>query len=465
MNTKSIARILTAAGLLVGSRRVAPGTARRNITGTISSAERPAIAVADMRGTGDAQRNMGIFNSTLWDELQNAGILKMVAKSVYPLEVPQRPQDFKPPAVPANARRGTPPTRTGPWLTDWSGPPVSANYLAFGYTAVQDNRLVLYGWLFNTGQPDVASAQVIGKLYFGTLDADGAKKVARDFAADILQQFGAKSLAGTKIYFVSDRSGTKEIWSMDYDGSHQQRLTQYKSTSSMPAVSPDGKMFAFTTYAGGNPQIRVHSVETGRRLPFYNPVSSVVETPEFMPDGKQMLFATAVNGWVQICISNLDGGNFRRISNVRAIEVSPKVNPKTGTDMLFISGRGGRQQLWHMNLDGTDLQQFTTGEGDVANPAWSPSGQQIAFAWTRGYEPGNFNIFVMDVAARKPVQLTQGTGRNENPWWAPDGVHLVFTSKRGNSTQIYTMLSDGTNVQQLTTQGNNIQPVWANGVN
>ena len=465
MKTKNFPKTLSPVALLLAAATLLQGQQQPQIQGLITSSERPAIAVADMRGTGDAQRNMDTFNSTLWDELQNAGILKMVAKSVYPLEVPQRPQDFKPPAVPANARRGTPPVRTGPWLTDWSGPPVSANYLAFGYTAVQDNRLVLFGWLFNTGQPDVASAQVIGKLYYGTLDADGAKKVARDFAADILQQFGAKSLAGTKIYFVSDRSGTKEIWSMDYDGSHQQRLTQYKSTSSMPAVSPDGKMFAFTTYAGGNPQIRVHSVDTGRRLTFYNPVSSVVETPEFAPDGKQLLFATALNGWVQICISNLDGGNFRRISNVRAIEVSPKVNPKTGTDMLFISGRGGRQQLWHMSLDGTDMQQFTTGEGDVANPAWSPSGQQIAFAWTRGYEPGNFNIFVMDVAERKPVQLTQGSGRNENPWWAPDGVHLVFTSKRGNSTQIYTMLSDGTNVQQLTTQGNNIQPVWANGVN
>ncbi len=462
MNIKSISRILASAVLLAAGASLFGQ--QPQIQGLITSSEKPAIAVADMRGTGDAQRNMNIFNSTLWDELQNAGILKMVSKSVYPLNVPQRPQDFKPPAVPVNARRGTPPVSNGPWLTDWSGPPVSANYLAFGYTAVQDNRLVLFGWLFNTGQPDVTSAQVIGKLYFGSLDADGAKKVARDFAADILQQFGAKSLAGTKIFFVSDRSGSKEIWSMDYDGSHQQQLTQYKSTSSMPAVSPDGKMFAFTTYAGGNPQIRIHSVETGRRLPFYNPVSSVVETPEFTPDDKQMLFATAVNGWVQICIANTDGGNFRRISNVRAIEVSPKVNPKTGTDMLFISGRGGRQQLWHMNLDGTDMQQFTTGEGDVANPAWSPSGQQIAFAWTRGYEPGNFNIFVMDVAARKPVQLTQGTGRNENPWWAPDGVHLVFTSKRANSTQIYTMLSDGTNVQQLTTQGNNIQPVWANGV-
>jgi TolB protein len=71
----------------------------------------------------------------------------------------------------------------------------------------------------------------------------------------------------------------------------------------------------------------------------------------------------------------------------------------------------------------------------------------------------------MDVAKRQPIQLTQGVGRNENPWWAPDGVHLVFTSKRGNSTQIYTMLADGSNVHQLTTQGNNIQPVWANGVN
>ena len=114
---------------------------------------------------------------------------------------------------------------------------------------------MLYGWLFNTGQQDVASAQVIGKLYFGSLDADGAKKVARDFAADILTVRRQEPGRNQNI-FVSDRSGAKEIWSMDYDGSHQQRLTQYNSTSSMPAVSPDGKLFAFTTYAGGNPQIR-----------------------------------------------------------------------------------------------------------------------------------------------------------------------------------------------------------------
>ncbi len=155
-----------------------------------------------------------------------------------------------------------------PWLTDWSNPPVKANYLAFGYTGVQGDRLVLSGWLYNVGQPDPSSAQVIGKLYYGTLDAAGAKKVAREFAADILQQFGAKSLDGSKIYFVSDRTGNKEIWSMDYDGSNQHEMTHYKSVSTMPTVSPDGKTVAFTTYALGNPKIMLYSkTETDRQAP------------------------------------------------------------------------------------------------------------------------------------------------------------------------------------------------------
>ena len=440
---------------------------RNDISGVIAGGERPAIAVPDLRGSGEAQQHMDVFNTTLWNELEGSGVLKMVSKSLYPLDIPQVPGDFKPPTVTNPVQRGkqSQTIKNGPWLTDWTSPPVQANYLAFGYTGVQEGRLVLFGWLFNVGQPEVQSAQVIGKLYFGDLNAAGARQVARDFAADILKQFGGQSLSGSKIYFVSDRTGNKEIWSMDYDGANQKALTSYKSISSMPAVSPDGKMVAFTTYARGNPQIMIHSTETGRRLNFYNPVSSVVETPEFTPDGKHLLFATSIDGWVQLAMANLDGGQMHRLSQVRAIEVSPKVNPKTGTDILFISGRSGsNEQLYRMNLEGGDLERLTTGEGYVDNPSWSPDGHHIAFAWTRGYEPGQFNIFVMDVGDRKYVQLTHGNGRNENPYWAPDGAHLVFSIKRG-TTQIYTMLADGTEVHQLTTQGNNLQPVWAKGIN
>jgi len=430
----------------------------------LTKGERAVIALPDLRGAGDAQRFMDAFNQTLWNDLEASGLFRMAPKSLYPLEVPQRPEDFRPPLPSAPSRAGVPqpPRRQGPWLSDWSGPPVNANYVAFGYSAVQADQFVLRGWLYNVVQNDLANAQVFGKLYLGPLSEEGARKTAQELAADILKQFGGASLAGTKIYFVSNRAGrgVKEIWGMDHDGSNEKPLTSYSSVCTTPAVSPDGTMLAFTSYAAGNPAIFLHSLETGRRLRFYGPVSSMTATPEFTPDGRQILFSYSIGGWPQIAIANLDGSELRRISYVRAIEVEPKVNPKTGAEIVFVSGRAGAQQIFRMNLDGTDVRQFTPSEGQASNPAWHPDGQHIAFAWTRGYAPGHFNIFVMDAATRSYVQLTHGAGRNENPSWAPDGRHLAFSSNRNGGQQIFTMLADGTQVRQLTTQGQNTMPVW-----
>jgi TolB protein len=432
------------------------------ITGVITEGEKAAIAVPDFRGAGEAQKVMNAFNATLWSELDGSGILKMVGKTYYPLQVPQQPADFKPPTGTSK-------------MTDWSGAPVSANDLAFGYSGVTpDGQLVLYGWLYNLSQSTPETAQLISRSYFGPLNDDGARKVAREFAADILKFFGATSLSGSKIYFVSDRTGNKEIWSMDYDGSNQRQLTRYKTITSQPTVSPNGKLLAFNTYpqemrnghvVDKNPVIMIHSTETGNKLAFYNQESSNVETPEFSPDGQRLFFSVAFDAYAQLCTSNLQGGDFQRISRNRFIEVSPKINPKTGRDMLFISGRSGPAQLWHSNIDGTGAEMLTMGEGEVANPSWRPDGQAIAFAWTRGYEIGGFNIFVMDTGSHKYLQITRESGKNENPSWAPDGIHIVFASTRARKSQIYTMLADGSHVQALTTQGNNSQPVWAKAIN
>ncbi|HTW65024.1 MAG TPA: hypothetical protein VME17_10430 [Bryobacteraceae bacterium] len=444
------------------------------INGVINkTGEKPTIAVPDLRGSGQAQQFMGAFNTTLYHDLSTSGQLKMVPKTLYPTQVPQQPNDFRQPAAGQQSQ--------GLWLTDWSGPPPSANYLAFGYTAVQNNQIVLYGWLYDVRQSTPSSAQILGKVYLGSLDEAGARSVAQQFAADILKQFGAASLIGTRIYFVSDRTGHKEIWSMNYDGSDQKQFTNYRSITTFPAVSPDGTKIAFTSYPVlpssryaeaarfgvqnenlGQPRIYVHSLESGRKLVYYNQHASMNAASDFMPDSRHLLIYSTANGnGAQIYETDLDGSDLHRITNSQSIEVEPKVNPKTGMDIVFVSGRGGTPQIYRMNIDGTDVARLTTGEGDAVNPAWSPDGEHIAFAWTRGYEPGNFNIFVMDVASRNYVQLTHGAGRNENPSWAPDGIHIVFSSNRSGREQIYTMLADGSQVQQLTTQGNNEKPVWS----
>ncbi len=419
----------------------------------IISNQKTVLAVPDLHGSGAAQNFMGAFNDTLFSDLQSSGFFDMAPKGMYPLQVPQRPEDFRQPPRPGTSMGGLA-------LSDWASPPVSANFLATGYTAEQNGQIVLYGWLFDVGQPNLANAQVLGKRYFGTVDEAGARQVAHQFAADILAHWGGTSLFGTKIYFVSNRTGHKEVWSMNPDGSNQKQLSSLKSISIMPAISPDGSKLAFTSYASGNPAIFILSTETGRRLPFYNQRASLNATPDFTPDGKQLLYASSASGYTQIYVANLDGSGLRRISSSRAIEVEPKMNPKTGNDIVFVSGRTGPQQIFRMSFDGTGVERLTNGEGEASNPSWHPNGQVIAFSWTRGYATGNFNIFLMDVASREYSQLTHSEGRNENPSWAPDGRHLVFMSTRNGSHQIYTMLADGTQVHQLTSSGNNWTPVW-----
>ncbi len=419
---------------------------------TINPGKIPVFAIPDFRGSGGAQQYMNAFNSTLWSEIQQSGAFTMAAKTSYPLKVPQQPSDWRQPS---------------PWLTEWSGPPVSAEWLAFGYTAPQDGQLALRGWLYNVGVADVSGAQVIGKVYFGPMTEAGAKKIAREFAADILARFGLQTMAGSRIFFVSDRTGNKEIWSMDYDGSNQAQVTRYGSISTFPVVSHDGSKVAFTSYAQGAPKIYVHSTETNRKLVFYNQSSASSAPGDFTPDGKQLLFYSNSGGlrYFQIFSASAEGGNLRRISSANAIEVEPKVNPKNPSDIVYVSGRSGPAQIYRMNMDGADNVRLTNGEGEAGNPSWHPDGQHIAFKWTRGFEPGNFNIFVMDIATRNTTQLTHGSGRNENPVWAPDGVHIAFSSKRGRATQIYLMQANGQEVKQLTTQGNNMMPAWAKAAN
>jgi TolB protein len=346
-------------------------------------------------------------------------------------------------------------------MSDWSGPPVSAHYLAFGYTAAQNGVLVLYGWLFDLSRGTAAEAQVIGQRYTGSVDEAGARKVAHEFAADILAKLGGQSLFGTHIYFVSNRTGHQEIWMMDPDGKNQRQITHYNSDSIEPVASPDGTKVAFTSWAHVTPGIFVFSVDPVRELRFYNQSASVNSSPSFAPDGKQIIYSSSSGKCCRIFIANLDGTGFRAVSSLAAIDTEPKINPKTGSEILFTSGRSGPQQIYKMNMDGADVERLTDGTGEAGNPAWHPDGQIMAFAWTRGFMAGNWNIFLMDVASRRIMtQLTHSEGKNEHPSFAPDGNHLVFASTRHGRDQIYTMLADGTQVQPLTTQGTNNRPFW-----
>jgi len=435
--------------------------------GTITAGQKRTIAIPVFKGVGEAQSFMGAFNETLNADIGGSGIVKIGSRSFYPAFTPQQPSDFTTPPPVIQSPRGkkgemTMPTNGGGhWMSDWSGPPTSANYVAIGYTAPVNGVLVLYGWLFDLSSGNVTQGKVLEKRYNGSVDEAGARKVAHEFAADIMALFGGQSLFGTHIYFDSNRTGHQEIWMMDYDGKNQRQVTHFNSDSIEPSVSADGMRIAFTSFAHQAPGIFLFQVDPPRDLRFYNQSASVNSSPSFTPDGKQIVYSSSSGRCCRIFIANIDGTGFKPITSAGSLDTEPKVNPKTGNDIVFSSGRSGPEQIYRMNMDGGDMERLSEGTGEAANPSWHPGGQIIAFAWTRGYSAGAWNIFVMDVASRQYNQLTHGEGKNEHPSWAPDGKHIVFASTRNGKYQIYTMLADGSQpAQVLTTAGSNQRPVW-----
>ncbi|HWJ48051.1 MAG TPA: hypothetical protein VNS62_10380 [Candidatus Udaeobacter sp.] len=173
-------------------------------TGTGLGVEKVRLAVADFKPSTNDPANAALlktFNDTLWNDLDVSGVVELVSKSFYPLQVPGQPPEVN--------------------FMAWSAPPPNAGMLAFGNLGVAGGKLTVQGWLFDV--KNTQNPQVLGKQYADAAGDAAARVMAHKFADEIIFRLGGgiQGIAETEIYFVSDRTGHKEIWAMDYDGSNQ----------------------------------------------------------------------------------------------------------------------------------------------------------------------------------------------------------------------------------------------------
>ncbi|MFZ0315036.1 MAG: Tol-Pal system beta propeller repeat protein TolB [Candidatus Korobacteraceae bacterium] len=414
-------------------------------TGTGLGVEKIRLAAPDFKlvATDTGTQNLATtFDTTLGNDLQAAGIFDMVSRSFYPMSIPGAPQDVH--------------------LSDWSSPPPNASMLAFGNLGVQGGYLNVQGWLYDTKNPQ--SPQVLGKQYREEANDGNARLIAHRFADEIIFRLGGgvQGIAETKLYFVSARGGSKEIWQMDYDGAGQKQLTHLGSIALSPHVSPDGSRVAFSGVTKDGWQILMYSLELNRLVSFPH-FGGDNYSPAWSSDGQNLAFSSSRTGNTEIYAVNALGANVRRLTENKSPDVSPTWNPKTNAQIAWVSGRTGLPQIYTMASDGTNAGRVTD-QGYAVSPSWSPNGQFLAFAWVRHYgpgAPGASDIYIMDVASKQWAQLTHDGGRNDFPSWSPDGRHIVFQSNRTGKVQIWTMLADGSQQRQLTTSGENSQPNWS----
>jgi TolB protein len=418
-------------------------------TGSNLGNARIRLAAADFKLVGADPQTPALkatFDSTLFSDLQNAGIFDMVSKSFNPQAAPGSPQEIN--------------------LSQWSTDPANAAMVAFGALSATNGRLVVYGWLFdarNTGSP-----QVLGKQYNETASEDMVRTIAHRFADEIIYRLGGgiNGIAETKIYFISSRTGSKELWVMDYDGQNQHAITHLGTISLSPRISPDNSRIAFASLGKQGWAIRMYSLELSRLVSFpTGAVGGSNTSPAWSSDGGKIAFSSSRSGDPEIWITDAAGGSAHKITSFRGPDVAPTWNPRTNAQLAWVSGRTGLPQIYTMDQDGAGVERLTDG-GYAVSPSWAPNGQFLTFAWNRKYgpgAPGGQDIYVMDISTRplKWIQLTHDSGSCDFPTWSPDNRHIVFERSIGGKAQIWSMLVDGTQQKQLTTTGNNYMPNWS----
>ena len=250
------------------------------------------------------------FDATLYSDLAGAGIFDMVSKSMAPQAMPGSPQEIN--------------------LTQWSAAPANAAMVAFGSLSVTNGRLTVYGWLDDTR--NTANPQVLGKQYTEQASEDSARSIAHRFADEIILRLGGgiNGIAETKIYFVSSRSGSKEIWVMDYDGQNQHAVTHLGTISFSPRISPDNARIAFASLGSNGWAIRMYSLELNRLVSFPAGTAGGSNlSPAWSGDGTKIAFSSSRSGDPEIWVADASGINPHGITSLRGPDVAPTWNPRT----------------------------------------------------------------------------------------------------------------------------------------
>lgn len=72
---------------------------------------------------------------------------------------------------------------------------------------------------------------------------------------------------------------------------------------------------------------------------------------------------------------------------------------------------------------------LTSDPGFEINPALSPDGKQVAFAWN-GRQQDNFDIYIKLVGSNSTLQLTKNPAEDLSPAWSPDGRSIAFLRRQ-----------------------------------
>lgn len=255
--------------------------------------------------------------------------------------------------------------------------------------------------------------------------------------------FGIKGIYSSKIAFVNDRTGSKEVYVINFDGSGLKQLTFDGGVKLTPRFIDENKL-AFMSIRGNPPKSRIEVVELDGRRYTLTSYPGLNSTPRFFSNGS-FIATLSIDGYPHLYLLNSEGRVIKQLTKGSFSDTSAAISPG-GRLIAFTSDRSGTPQIYVMGIDGTDLRRITP-QGYADSPSFSPDGMLLAFSFRPPFE-NKFQIYIADVITGTIIRLTD-EGGNENPVFASDGRKILFVSDRNGKKELFIMNLDGSNQKRL----------------
>ncbi|MFN4227655.1 MAG: hypothetical protein ACK4F0_05900 [Candidatus Ratteibacteria bacterium] len=258
-------------------------------------------------------------------------------------------------------------------------------------------------------------------LYEGSYRLTGDPRLLGHIICDdIVEKLTGKvGIAKSKILFISDKTGKKQIYQIDYDGFNLKQITNVDYLINYPRYL-EGNKVVFVSYQDGWPKLAKIDLSSGKIENFIaKPGLNACVFP--LKKTREIALVLSVSGNPEIYLADFDGNIKKRLTDNRKIDSSPSFSPD-GKLITFVSDRDGKPQIYVMDRDGYGARRISYISTYCTSPLFSPDGNFIAYIYSEG---GTFGLAIYDVNTKKTKTFS---GLNcEEIWWAPNSRHIVYS--------------------------------------
>jgi Tol biopolymer transport system component len=242
---------------------------------------------------------------------------------------------------------------------------------------------------------------------------------------------------GRRLYFVSNREGSSDIYSIEITDQGAARGDPVRATTGLSVYS-----IAFTSnrrtlaYAAYSARANIWSVpisstgppdlSRGRAVTSGN---QTIEAMRVTRNGRWLLYDSNLHGSFDIFRMAIDGGAVERLTSDPGDEFAPDLSAD-GESLAYHSWRTGSRDIFVKSLASSVVEQVTATASQESFPAWSPDGRTIAFLdqFVQGGTARGAFLIRKDPSGSwgPPSHLRSGTSRVS---WSPDGKFLAYAHR------------------------------------